>query len=128
MVKVKTSQIPEEEPIKRIQSMLREENEEEKKFYYRTLIHFADIGKALNASAIQSIDKTFRVHTPDDSYFDEDARTTFEYGIIINRDVPSNSNNISNVEIWYMDERWRDDRYKLLMEILDTAGIKVITI
>lgn len=147
MVKVRTSQIPEDSPIRKVTKKLSskreqhheeerddidllldnfEPDEEDKKSYFKTLITFPELSRSINPSYIQSIEKTFRLKESNSNF---EAEFKPEYGILINCGVISGMNSPKgDIELWYKDENFRDQRYDKLMKTLDEVGIKVITI
>lgn len=140
MVKVRTSQIPEDSPIKKITHKSKEFDEEdndefydllddlneENKTYFKTLIAFPEIGRVINSSYIQSIEKKFRIK---ESSINFEAESNAEYGIIINSGITPGLNSLKgDIELWYKNEEYRDKRYEELLKKFDEIGIKVITI
>ena len=142
MVKVRMSEIPEDSPIikqsRKSKSQTKERDafddllddfepdDEEKKVYYKTLIHFPEIGYSVNPSYIQSIEKTFRLR---ESIYNEEKPVVSEYGILINCGVNASMNSPkSDIELWYKNEEYRNQRYDKLMTKLDEIGIKIVTI
>lgn len=142
MTKVRTSQIPEDSPIRKVtrkkqfydeerdelDDMLDsfEPDDEEKKTYYKTLISFPETGQVINALYIQSIEKGFRLK---ESTINFEAELISEYGILINVGMTTGMNSPkADIELWYKNEYYRDQRYHNLMKKLDEAGIKIITV
>lgn len=137
-MKIKTSQIPEHNSIKKKKFNEDEEQneldnhltsfelDEEKKTYFKTFISFPETGQLINASYIQSIEKSFRLK---ESTMNFEATPLYEYGILINIGVTSGMNSPkADIELWYKNEDYRDQRYYTLLDKLDKVGIKIITI
>ena len=143
MTKIRLSQIPEEsgEPkhISNVSSQqtenfsdrtpggieARNEGDEEKPQYIKTVIHLSDVGVVLSLHDINSIEKTFKIQ-PSDFYPD---RVTQLYGIIINRGMePSMRFPKTDIELWFEKEEVRDQRYEKMMKALKEAGFKFIEI
>lgn len=150
MVKVRTTVIPEDSPVKKIgktkptaeevdadqpeeasdliERLLSqsESKEDEEKAYYKTLITFPETGQTVNAGYIQSVEKRFRVK---ESSFNFEAEPTAEYGIVINGGITAGINSPKpDIELWYKNESYRDQRYNELLRKFDEIGIKVITV
>lgn len=142
MVKVRTSKIPENSPIRKIKKILVQklnkndiededddfsENDEdseddEKKVVLKYLIYFSDTGYTINPFHIHSIEKTFRLK-------ESTLNLNTEYGMIINCGIESGTHTPKgDIEFWYKDENFRDQRYTELMKVLDEIGIKTLTI
>lgn len=150
MTKVRTSQIPEDSPIvkktkrtsrkenwRRIDAVdadddadnyfdaLDNEDDENKKTYFRHMLSIPDFGILLNVYQINSIEKAFRL---DESNYGGENITPM-YGIIINQGItPSPSNPKHDVELWFKTEELRDQRYDKMIEALDDAGIKILNV
>lgn len=153
MVKVKTSQIPEDSPIvKKVKktsqkgrwrhidpddidseidnyfaSYNQEDdiNDEKEKTYFRYMLSIPDFGIILNAYQILSIEKAFRL---DESNYGGENITP-AYGIIINQGIKSSpSNPKHDIELWFKTEELRDQRYDKMMKALDDAGIKIVNV
>lgn len=143
MVKVRTSQIPEDSPIKKVTHKTKkfnseerdefddmldsfEPDEEDKKIYFKTLITFPELGYSINPSYIHSVEKKFRLKESNSNF---ESELIPEYGITINCGVTSGMNSPKgDIELWYKDETYRDQRYDRMMKIFDEVGIKVLTI
>ena len=142
MVKVRTSQIPEDSPIRKVtlkkqfhdderdelDDLLNsfESNEDEKKTYYKTFITFPELGYSINPSYIQTIEKNFRLKESSTNF---EAEPVFEYGIVINRGITTGLNSPKgDIEFWFRNEYVRDKRYNDMMKKFDEIGVKVITI
>lgn len=139
MVKVRTSQIPEDSPIVKIKKQnpkkerddfdnlldTFEPDDEEKKVYFRTLINIPEAG-SINAGYIHSVEKVFRLRESSSNF---EGESVPEYGIVINQGITPGINSPKpDIEIWYRTEEYRNQRYDKLMSILDEVGIKVITL
>lgn len=143
MTKVRTSQIPEDSPIRHVSRKSKkfyddeqdelddlldefEPDEEKKKTYFKTLITFPELGYSINPSYIQTIEKKFRLKESSTNF---EAEPVSEYGIVINCGVTTGMNAPKgDIELWYKSEKYRDQRYEEMMNKFDNAGIKVITI
>lgn len=144
MVKVRTSQIPEESSkpsfqkgekkmkITRKQSYdfedeedvddeTEEEGESEKKHLSKTIIYFEDEGVSISAWDLHTIEKDMR--------FVEKPKAHWEFGITINKGlIPGQFINKTDLSLWYLTEEVRDEKLKNLMETLTKEGLNVIGI
>lgn len=143
MVKVRTTQIPEDSPIRQVTRKSKkfydeerdeiddlldefEPDEDEKKTYFKTLITFPELGYSINSSYIQTIEKKFRLK---ESSMNFEAEPVLEYGIVINCGITSGLNSPKgDIEIWFKNEDVRDKRYDDMLKKFDEIGIKVIMI
>lgn len=143
MTKVRTSQIPEDSPIRHVSRKSKkfyddeqdelddlldefEPDEERKKTYFKTLITFPELGYSINPLYIQTIEKKFRLKELSTNF---EAEPVSEYGIVINCGVITGMNAPKgDIELWYKSEKYRDQRYEEMMNKFDNIGIKVITI
>lgn len=137
MVKVRTSQIPEDgettkrptkKEVKAKQSSYfpdryedddEEEGEEEpKKVICRVMIEFADT--LLDVWQIGSISKVMEF---------KESTSEFEYGIVINAGItPSQRYPITDLKCLYAKEKTRDERYRKLRDTLEQAGVLLLKI
>lgn len=143
MTKVRTSQIPEDSPIRQtsrkskkfydderdeLDDLLDEfdPGEEQKKTYFKTLITFPELGYSINPSYIQTIEKKFRLKESSTNF---EAEPVSEYGIVINCGVTTGMNAPKgDIELWFKNEYVRDKRYHDMLKKFDEIGIKVITV
>lgn len=144
MVKVRVSQIPEEDgepirvgnsyatgekPLQAVSTDVKPSGEEEdengKPQYIKTVISIPDAGIVLSLQDVNSIEKTFKLQSSD--YYPD--RVTTLYGIVINRAIePSMRIPKTDIELWYEREEVRDQRYEKMLKALKEAGFKFIEI
>lgn len=142
MVKVRTSQIPEEDgkpvrvdnsyatgekPLRDVDTDVKPSGEEEdgKPQYIKTAISIPDAGIVLLLQDVNSIEKTFKLQSSD--YYPD--RVTPLYGIVINRAIePSMRIPKTDIELWYEREEVRDQRYEKMLKALKEAGFKFIEV
>lgn len=146
MVKVRTSQIPEESgkpkhfktnkgkniPISDDDFLNEEEedsyntsedNDNEVR-YFRTMINIPEVG-SISLSGIETIEKDFRVI---ESNYGGDG-VKLQYGIVINRGIePSMRCPRVDVDIWFNTEEVRDQSYERIVKILEKSGVKFINV
>lgn len=145
MVKVIHSQIPETsgKPVypdkkpKRVTRTTREEwddeedddpvessggsSEDEGEDVIKRMITFPDSGISISFFGIESIEKDVR--------FMESPKAHWEYGIVINKGMsPSIRFPKVDVEMWFKNEEFRDQRWDSMMEVLKKEGYKVTEI
>ena len=132
-MKVRESQIPEDsgKPIRvrrsknaydeDIDEIIHDEDDDEKKKFYKPMLHLPDIGFVISLAEIESIDKIMK--------FVEHPTARWNYGICINKNI-SSSIRIprTNIEIWYEKEEQRDKRYDKFLEILQENGVKLLEV
>jgi len=98
-----------------------ENNEEQQRLLFKTMINFVEEGIVLSAADLHSIEKQQR--------FVERPTPHFEYGIIINKGVQqSQFAKRTDVELWYVKEEVRDRHFDKMLETLTQEGINVINI
>lgn len=140
MVKVRTSQIPEEsgQPIvvkdvknnngvsENAETNSRNYNDTDNvpNQYIKSMISFPE-GMNISLYSIETIEKDFRVK--ESNYGSE--KVIIEYGIVINKDMePSMRYPRVDVEIWFESEEVRDQRYDNMLTELKQAGFKFIDV
>lgn len=95
--------------------------DEEKKKLSRTMVNFNGEGVVLSASDIRSIEKTQK--------YVEKSYPHIEYGISINRNMDQSQQvSKTNVDLWYMKEKKRDDVWNNLLQILEDEGVNFLNI
>lgn len=130
MVKVRTSQIPEE-----VHQSSKNSPGEDK----RTWIDFSKDGEENHFSKmividnefimpvkeIVSVEKTQRIKQSD--YNADDI--VVQYGLIINKDIKQDTYHPKvNIEFWYNTEDLRDQRFNSMIDVLKDANFKFINI
>ena len=133
MVKVRTSQIPEEDGVPQYQSS--ENSQKENK----TWIDFSQDGEEnhfnkmividnefiMPVKEIVSVEKTQRIKQSD--YNADDI--VVQYGLIINKDIKQDTYHPKvNIEFWYSTEDLRDQRFNSMIDVLKDANFKFINI
>lgn len=145
MVKVRTSQIPEESGkpnfVKKIQKSKIEDDDwldneepnvrynndddEKEERYIKSMISFPQEGINISLFGIETIEKDFRIK--ESNYGGENV--TVQYGIVINKDMePSMRYPRVNVDVWFDSEEVRDQRYENMLTKLKQAGFKFIDV
>lgn len=148
MVKVRTSQIPEEsgKPTiikKKVQHNQTSKNDdwldddepnedsynnddiEKEERYIKSMISFPQEGINISLFGIETIEKDFRIK--ESNYGGENV--TVQYGIVINKDMePSMRYPRVNVDVWFDSEEVRDQRYENMLTKLKQAGFKFIDV
>lgn len=130
MVKVRTSQIPEE-----VHQSSKNSPGEDK----RTWIDFSQDGEEnhfnkmividnefiMPVKEIVSVEKTQRIKQSD--YNADDI--VVQYGLIINKDIKQDTYHPKvNIEFWYSTEDLRDQRFNSMIDVLKDANFKFINI
>lgn len=130
MVKVRTSQIPEE-----VHQSSKNSPWEDK----RTWIDFSQDGEEnhfnkmividnefiMPVKEIVSVEKTQRIKQSD--YNADDI--VVQYGLIINKDIKQDTYHPKvNIEFWYSTEDLRDQRFNSMIDVLKDANFKFINI
>lgn len=150
MVKVRTTQIPEEsgKPTiikKKVQRNQTSKNDDwldddepnedndrynnddidKEKRYIKSMISFPQEGINISLFGIETIEKDFRIK--ESNYGGENV--TVQYGIVINKDMePSMRYPRVNVDVWFDSEEVRDQRYENMLTKLKQAGFKFINV
>lgn len=144
MVKVRTSQIPEEsgKPTiikKNVQYNQTSKNDDTEdnlprynieesdkdERYIKSMISFPQEGINISLFGIETIEKDFRIK--ESNYGGENV--TVQYGIVINKDMePSMRYPRVNVDVWFDSEEVRDQRYENMLTKLKQAGFKFIDV
>lgn len=146
MVKVRTSQIPEESGkpnfIKnKVQKSKMEDDDwldsdehnarynddddEKEERYIKSMISFPEEGINISLFGIETIEKDFRIK--ESNYGGENV--TVQYGIVINKGMePSMRYPRVNIDVWFDSEEVRDQRYDNMMAKLKQAGFKFIEV
>jgi hypothetical protein len=150
MVKVRTSQIPEEsgKPTiikKKVQRNQTSENDdwldddelnedsynndddgiEKEERYIKSMISFPQEGINISLFGIETIEKDFRIK--ESNYGGENVNV--QYGIVINKGMePSIRYPRVNVDVWFDSEEVRDQRYENMLTKLKQAGFKFISV
>lgn len=151
MVKVRTSQIPEEsgKPTiikKKVQHNQTSKNDDwldddedtednsprynveesdKEERYIKSMISFPQEGINISLFGIETIEKDFRIK--ESNYGGENV--TVQYGIVINKDMePSMRYPRVNVDVWFDSEEVRDQRYENMLTTLKQAGFKFIDV
>lgn len=134
MVKVRTSQIPEEDGAPIYQSSENSQKEDK-----RTWIDFSqdreenhfnkmiviDNEFIMSVKEIVSVEKTQRIKQSD--YNADDI--VVQYGLIINKDIKQDTYHPKvNIEFWYSTEDLRDQRFNSMIDVLKDANFKFINI
>ena len=134
MVKVRTSQIPEEDG-----APIHQSSENSQKEYKRTWIDFSQDGEEnhfnkmividnefiMPVKEIVSVEKTQRIKQSD--YNADDI--VVQYGLIINKDIKQDTYHPKvNIEFWYSTEDLRDQRFNSMIDVLKDANFKFINI
>ena len=134
MVKVRTSQIPEEDGAPIHQSSENSQKEDK-----RTWIYFSQDGEEnhfnkmividnefiMPVKEIVSVEKTQRIKQSD--YNADDI--VVQYGLIINKDIKQDTYHPKvNIEFWYSTEDLRDQRFNSMIDVLKDANFKFINI
>lgn len=132
MVKVRTSQIPEEsgkptiikKNVQRNQTSKNDDEDKEER-YIKSMISFPQEGINISLFGIETIEKDFRIK--ESNYGGENV--TVQYGIVINKDMePSMRYPRVNVDVWFDSEEVRDQRYENMLTKLKQAGFKFIDV
>lgn len=151
MVKVRTSQIPEEsgKPTiikKKVQHNQMSKNDDwldddedmednsprynveesdKEERYIKSMISFPQEGINISLFGIETIEKDFRIK--ESNYGGENV--TVQYGIVINKDMESSMRYPRvNVDVWFDSEEVRDQRYENMLTKLKQAGFKFIDV
>lgn len=151
MVKVRTSQIPEEsgKPTiikKKVQHNQTNKNDDwldddedtednsprynieesdKEERYIKSMISFPQEGINISLFGVETIEKDFRIK--ESNYGGENV--TVQYGIVINKDMePSMRYPRVNVDVWFDSEEVRDQRYENMLTKLKQAGFKFIDV
>lgn len=151
MVKVRTSQIPEEsgKPTivkKKVQHNQTSKNDDwlnddedtednsprynveesdKEERYIKSMISFPEEGINISLFGIETIEKDFRIK--ESNYGGENV--TVQYGIVINKGMePSMRYPRVNIDVWFDSEEVRDQRYDNMMAKLKQAGFKFIEV
>lgn len=149
MVKVRTSQIPEESGkpnfVKnKVQKSKMEDDDwldsdepnddnsryndndtEKEERYIKSMISFPQEGINISLFGIETIEKDFRIK--ESNYGSE--LVIVQYGIIINKGMePSMRYPRVNIDVWFDSEEVRDQRYDNMMMKLKQAGFKFIEV
>lgn len=151
MVKVRTSQIPEEsgKPTiikKKVQYNQTSKNDDwldddedtednsprynveesdKEERYIKSMISFPQEGINISLFGIETIEKDFRIK--ESNYGGENV--TVQYGIVINKGMePSMRYPRVNVDVWFDSEEVRDQRYENMLTKLKQAGFKFIDV
>lgn len=134
MVKVRTSQIPEEDG-----APIHQSSENSQKGDKRTWIDFSQDGEEnhfnkmividnefiMPVKEIVSVEKTQRIKQSD--YNADDI--VVQYGLIINKDIKQDTYHPKvNIEFWYSTEDLRDQRFNSMIDVLKDANFKFINI
>ena len=134
MVKVRTSQITEEDGAPIHQSSENSQKEDK-----RTWIDFSQDGEEnhfnkmividnefiMPVKEIVSVEKTQRIKQSD--YNADDI--VVQYGLIINKDIKQDTYHPKvNIEFWYSTEDLRDQRFNSMIDVLKDANFKFINI
>lgn len=134
MVKVRTSQIPEEDGTPIYQSSENSQKEDK-----RTWIDFSqdkeenhfnkmiviDNEFIIPVKEIVSVEKTQRIKQSD--YNADDI--VVQYGLIINKDIKQDTYHPRvNIEFWYNTEDLRDQRFNSMIDVLKDDNFKFINI
>ena len=134
MVKVRTSQIPEEDGAPIYQSSENSQKEDK-----RTWIDFSqdkeenhfnkmiviDNEFIMPVKEIVSVEKTQRIKQSD--YNADDIMV--QYGLIINKDIKQDTYHPRvNIEFWYNTEDLRDQRFNSMIDVLKDDNFKFINI
>ena len=134
MVKVRTSQIPEEDG-----ALICQFSENSQKEDKRTWIDFSQDGEEnhfnkmividnefiMPVKEIVSVEKTQRIKQSD--YNADDI--VVQYGLIINKDIKQDTYHPRvNIEFWYSTEDLRDQRFNSMIDVLKDANFKFINI
>ena len=146
MVKVRTSQIPEESgkpnfvKNKVQKSKMKDDDwldsdepnarynyddDEKEERYIKSMISFPEEGINISLFGIETIEKDFRIK--ESNYGGENV--TVQYGIVINKGMePSMRYPRVNIDVWFDSEEVRDQRYDNMMAKLKQAGFKFIDV
>ena len=134
MVKVRTSQIPEEDG-----ALIYQSSENSQKDDKRTWIDFSqdkeenhfnkmiviDNEFIMPVKEIVSVEKTQRIKQSD--YNADDIMV--QYGLIINNDIKQDTYHPRvNIEFWYNTEDLRDQRFNSMIDVLKDDNFKFINI
>lgn len=150
MVKVRTSQIPEEsgkptiikkkfqcnqtsknddwlddEDIEENSPRYNDDDDEKEERYIKSMISFPEEGVNISLFGIETIEKDFRIK--ESNYGGENV--TVQYGIVINKGMEQSMRYPRvNVDVWFDSEEVRDQRYDNMMAKLKQAGFKFIEV
>lgn len=151
MVKVRTSQIPEEsgkptiikkkfqcnqtsknddwldddEDIEENSPRYNVEESDKEERYIKSMISFPEEGINISLFGIETIEKDFRIK--ESNYGGENV--TVQYGIVINKGMePSMRYPRVNIDVWFDSEEVRDQRYHNMIAKLKQAGFKFIEV
>lgn len=151
MVKVRTSQIPEEsgkptiikkkfqynqtskndnwldddEDIEENSSRYNVEESDKEERYIKSMISFPEEGINISLFGIETIEKDFRIK--ESNYGGENV--TVQYGIVINKGMEQSMRYPRvNVDVWFDSEEVRDQRYHNMIAKLKQAGFKFIEV
>ena len=133
MVKVRTSQIPEESGKPQFQKGKKmkttskkskewgDEEDDEQKRLKKTMINFQEEGVIISSWDLHTIEKDMR--------FVEKPKAHWEFGITINKGLtPNQYITKTDLSMWYNTEEVRDNKWDKLMELLKIEGLNVIEI
>lgn len=143
MVKVRTSQIPEEsgkpqfqkgKKMKTTSKKSKEwddeedddfgdeaEEDDEQKRLKKTMINFQEEGVIISSWDLHTIEKDMR--------FVEKPKAHWEFGITINKGLtPNQYITKTDLSMWYNTEEVRDNKWDKLIELLKIEGLNVIEI
>lgn len=149
MVKVRTSQIPEEnrkpnfvknkvqkskmenddwldgDKLNDDNSRYNDNDTEKEERYIKSMISFPEEGINMSLFGIETIEKDFRIK--ESNYGSENV--IVQYGIVINKGMePSMRYPRVNIDVWFDSEEVRDQRYDNMMAKLKQAGFKFIEV
>lgn len=134
MVKVRTSQIPEEDGAPQYQSSENSQKEDK-----RTWIDFSQDGEKehynkmvvidnefiMPVKEIVSVEKTQRIKQSD--YNADDI--VVQFGLIINKNIKQDTYHPRvDIEFWYSTEELRDQRFNSMIDVLKDENFKFINI
>lgn len=95
--------------------------EDERKRLKKTVINFREEGIVISAYDLHTIEKDMR--------FVEHPKAHFEFGIIINKGLePGQFVKKADIGLWYMTEEVRDEKYKRLLQLLESEGLSIIQV
>lgn len=150
MVKVRTSQIPEEsgkpnfiknkvqkskmikdddwlddDKLNDDNSRYNDNDTEKEERYIKSMISFPQEGINISLFGIETIEKDFRIK--ESNYGSE--LVIVQYGIVINKGMESSMRYPRvNIDVWFDSEEVRDQRYDNMMTKLKQAGFKFIEV
>lgn len=95
--------------------------EDERKRLKKTVINFSEEGIVISAYDLHTIEKDMR--------FVERPKAHFEFGIVINKGLePGQFVKKADIGLWYMTEEVRDEKYKRLLQLLESEGLSIIQV